>query len=178
MKILIFTEGTAIMHSSAVDKSRAERVLQSSENAPELDNFRAYVPNGDVVGKLKRWQKQGAEIHYLTSRMLPNEIADVQAVLHRFGFPDATNLHFKQAHESYADVAEKVLPDVLIEDDCESIGGEAQMTYPHLSAEAKERILSIVTQEFAGIDDLPDDVHKLTSVEGSRSTIETEYRLS
>lgn len=178
MKILIFTEGTAIMHSSAVGKSRAERVLQSSENAPELDNFRAYVPNADVVGKLNRRQTQGAEIHYLTSRTLPNEIADVQAVLHQFGFPDATNLHFKQAHESYADVAEKVMPDVLIEDDCESIGGETQMTHPHLRAEAKKWIHSIVTKEFAGIDDLPDDVSRLRSVEGAQSTIETEYRLS
>lgn len=59
------------------------------------------------------------------------------------------------------DVAERVLPDILIEDDCESIGGEKEMTYPHIKPELKTRIKSIVIKEFCGLDHLPDEVSAL-----------------
>lgn len=65
--------------------------------------------------------------------------------------------------EHYKDVAERVRPDVLVEDDCERIGGEVQMTYPHIRAELKARIVSIVVKEFGGIDHLPDNVPDLLS---------------
>jgi hypothetical protein len=56
-----------------------------------------------------------------------------------------------------------VLPDVLIEDDCESIGGESEMTYPQLTPALKQRIRSIVVPEFGGIDHLPDELTALIS---------------
>src|SRR5919204_383291 len=59
--------------------------------------------------------------------------------------------------ESYADVASRVSPDVIVEDDCESIGGTNEMTYPALPERARERIASVVVREFEGIDHLPDD---------------------
>ena len=63
----------------------------------------------------------------------------------------------------YHDVAESVLPDLLIEDDCESIGGEREMAYPHLRPEFKAKIKSIAVKEFGGIDHLPDDISALVN---------------
>ena len=54
------------------------------------------------------------------------------------------------------------MPDVLIEDDCESIGGTKEMTITHVNPKLKARITSIPVQEFGGIDHLPNDVSELT----------------
>lgn len=64
-------------------------------------------------------------------------------------------------HKNYKDVAEQILPDILIEDDCESIGGKNEMTITHVDAKIKEKIHSIAIKEFSGIDHLPDEVTKL-----------------
>jgi len=53
------------------------------------------------------------------------------------------------------------MPDILIEDDCESIGGESEMTYPHIREDLKQKIKSIVVKEFQGIDHLPDSLTAL-----------------
>lgn len=58
---------------------------------------------------------------------------------------------------------ERILPDILIEDDCESIGGDAEMIYPHLKAEMRGGIISLVVKEFEGIDHLPDNLAMLTN---------------
>jgi len=58
-------------------------------------------------------------------------------------------------------VAERVMPDILIEDDCESIGGESEMIYPHIREDLKQKIKSIVVKEFQGIDHLPDSLTAL-----------------
>ncbi|MFL5661861.1 MAG: hypothetical protein ACJ8BW_10990 [Ktedonobacteraceae bacterium] len=46
----------------------------------------------------------------------------------------------------------------MIEDDCKSIGGEPEMTFPQLQPELQASITSIVVKEFGGIDHLPDDL--------------------
>jgi hypothetical protein len=43
----------------------------------------------------------------------------------------------------------------LIEDDCESIGGEKEMVYPYIKKELKSKIKSVIIKEFEGIDNLP-----------------------
>jgi len=53
------------------------------------------------------------------------------------------------------------MPDILIEDDCESIGGESEMIYPHIREDLKQKIKSIVVKEFQGIDHLPDSLTAL-----------------
>ncbi|OGE71166.1 hypothetical protein A2617_01400 [Candidatus Daviesbacteria bacterium RIFOXYD1_FULL_41_10] len=58
---------------------------------------------------------------------------------------------------------ENVLPDILIEDDCESIGGEIEMCYPNIKPEIKEKIKHIIVKEFQGIDHLPDNLDELDS---------------
>ena len=83
-----------------------------------------------------------------------------QQVLDKYGFPKG-EIFYRQKGEEYKDVAERVLPDILIEDDCESIGGEPEMTYPHIREELKPKIKSIVVKEFQGIDHLPETIGKL-----------------
>ena len=67
-------------------------------------------------------------------------------------------MHFRREGETYGAVAERVMPDVIVEDDCESIGGEAEMTWPQIAPERRARIRSVVVKEFGGIDHLPDDL--------------------
>lgn len=161
MKILVFTEGTLLIDREWVGLPREEMVRRSKSGQGSGD-FGASVPVGQAVAKLQKWHRQGAEIAYLTSRTRADEVEAIRTVLRRHGFPEG-QLWFRQPGEHYKDVAERVRPDVLVEDDCESIGGEVQMTYPHIRAELKARIVSIVVKEFGGIDHLPDNVPDLLS---------------
>jgi len=161
MKILVFTEGT-ILIDGAWAGLRREEMIRRSRLGQGSGNFGSSVPAGQAAAKLHGWLRQGAEIHYLTSRTKPEEVEAIRQVLRRHTFPEG-RLWFRVAGERYADVAARVKPDVLIEDDCESIGGEAEMTYPHLRADLKAQIVSIVVIEFGGIDHLPDDVQSLVS---------------
>ena len=133
MKILVFTEGTIFTHQ---------------------------IPIGQAARKLQGWKREGVEIVYLTSRREPADIVQVRDILQRYGFP-AGELLFRKVGEEYKDVAEKALPDIIIEDDCESIGGEVEMTYPHIRAEIKAKIKSIVVKDGGGVDHLPDRVNDL-----------------
>ena len=130
-----------------------------------MHDYASYVPVGDAVSKLRRWSEQGAELVYLSPHQRQEDVDTDQAVLNASGFP-AGAIVFRQRGEAYAQVAERVLPDVLIEDDCESIGGAPEMTYPHLRPEMKAGITSIVVKEFAGIDHLPDDLAALKKRRG------------
>jgi hypothetical protein len=154
MKIMIFLHGTSIMHRNAAGRSREERVQQVVSGEDSVRDFASYVPVGEVVAKLKSWEEQGAEIIYLSSHVLVEEVEKDKAILRRHDFPNGEVL-FRQRGEGYKDVVEKALPDMLIEDDCESIGGESEMTYPQIKAELKSKIKSIVVEEFEGIDHLP-----------------------
>ena len=160
MKILIFTEGTIIMPKSAPALPRDEIGKQGRNNGKTSYDYASFIPIGNAVGKLNNWAKAGAEIIYLTSRKKQAEIQDVQHVLISHGFP-AGRLLFRRDKESYKDIAEAVMPDVLVEDDCESIGGADQMTIIRVSPEIKNRIKSIVVRENGGIDHLPYNIASL-----------------
>ncbi|MGD0057125.1 MAG: hypothetical protein ABSB83_04625 [Methanomassiliicoccales archaeon] len=161
MKILIFTEGTILTHKNWVELEREEVVRRIRDGINlDLAYFTASVPIGNSVGKIRKWAGQGAEIVYLTSRRKQEEIAAIQSVLETFGFPQG-KLLFRIGSESYGEVASRERPDVLVEDDCESIGGESEMTYPHLSPAVRPRVKSIVVKEFLGIDGLPESISDL-----------------
>lgn len=160
-KILVFTEGTIITHASAAGRAREEIVRQVQEGQVTVSDYASCIPVGRAPNKLQAWKRQDVEIAYLTSRTVPNQIEDIQKVLKRYNFPEG-ELFFRRAGEQYKDVAERVRPDLLIEDDCESIGGEMEMTYPHIEPELKVKIKSIVVREFGGIDHLPDKISDLT----------------
>lgn len=126
-----------------------------------VHDYSSYIPVGNSVEKLKLWKEKGANIYYLSSRRTADELKDIGNVLKKFSFPDSSNLIFRREGETYKEPTERLMPDVLIEDDCESIGGEVEMTYPKLDQNAKQKIHSVVVKEFQGIDELPDDPTKL-----------------
>ena len=156
--ILVFTEGTVLMHSSLKGLTRKQRVEKSKKRKRPLPNdyFKHEIPNGNAVKKLKSWKNKGAEIYYLTSTTSEKEIDYIKSVLKRYNFPDNNNLLFRRKKEEYKDVAERLMPDILIEDDCESIGGKQEMTYINIKPELKKKIKLIKVKEFAGIDYLSD----------------------
>lgn len=161
MKILVFLHGTTIMHHGAIGHSRKDRVRQVQKGETSVSDYAEYVPIGNAPRKLRRWQAQGAEILYFSSHRNIDDIEKDKTVLYKYEFPHGT-IFFRQNGEEYADTAMRVMPDVLIEDDCESIGGEKEMAFPHLPPDIQQRIHSIVVPEFGGIDDLPDDLASLT----------------
>ncbi|MBN2118118.1 MAG: hypothetical protein JW730_16185 [Anaerolineales bacterium] len=160
MKIMVFTEGTIFSHSNWLGLTREEIVQRVREG--ERHDYIGIIPIGEAPGKIRAWSDAGAEIVYLTSRRSSEEIEQVGDGLHRYGFP-AGQLLFRLEGEEYRDVAERALPDILIEDDCESISGEIEMTYPHIRPEVRAKIISIVVKEFGGIDHLPENLSELTS---------------
>ena len=160
MKILIFTEGTILMHKMALGRPREKIVGQVKSKLKGVKNYVSYIPIGNAVSKIQTWQNQGAEICYLTSRRTPNEIEAIRNVLKNYNFPKG-KLFYRKKNEQYKDVAEKLRPAILIEDDCESIGGEKEMTYPHIQIKLKQKIKLIPVKEFGGIDHLPDSIEDL-----------------
>lgn len=154
-KVLVFTEGTILMPSAGKNVSREERVQQVKNEEASVHDFKTYIPIDNAVLTLNEWVKNGCELYYLTSRRRLDEIADIQNVLLTNSFPSGTLL-FRKDSEEYKDVAEKLMPDVLIEDDCESIGGEVEMTYPNMKPEVKAKIKHFAVKEFGGIDHLTD----------------------
>lgn len=135
MKILIFTEGTIIMHS--FDDS--------------IEDYASYIPVKNAVSKTKQWENQGYDISYITSRQAPEEVKTIEDVLKKHDFPAGT-LYFKEKGEEYKDAAARAKPGVLIEDNCESIGADETICH-HLDPALK--ITCIVVPEFGGIDHLP-----------------------
>jgi hypothetical protein len=165
MHLLVFLHGTAIMHRGAVGRTRAERVAQACSGAdPTVRDFASYVPVDGVVAKLRRWEDEGCRIDYLTSHRDPMDIAKDAGVLQRHGFPLGRILA-REPGESYADVVRREVPDVLIEDDCESIGDPAEITYQQMGPDLRARVKSIVVPEFGGIDHLPDSLAALPAFE-------------
>jgi len=172
-KILVFLQGTIIMHSGAEGKTPSEIIQQVISQEDSVRDFKNYIPIGQAPFKLKNWVDEGAEICYLSALtenkkgrgdeiISKNELVFDGVVLKKYGFPIGTIYH-RGLNENYKDVVEKIspLPDMLIEDDCESIGGEKEMTYPHINREMKNQIHSIVVKEFEGIDHLPNNINEL-----------------
>jgi hypothetical protein len=160
MRVMVFLHGTTIMHRNAVGHTPREISQQVRDQEESVHDYASYVPVGNAVFKLRTWSDQGAEIVYLTSHRNTQGVQNDREVLRRHRFPDGPIL-MRRDQEEYRDVAQRVLPDVLIEDDCASIGGELQMTYPHISRDIRCRIRSIVVKEFSGIDHLPDTLSEL-----------------
>ena len=160
MKILVFLHGTLIMHKNGEGKTREERVRQVLDKDLSVFDYISYVPVGNAVKKLKFWQTQGAEILYLSSHETAEDVEKDKSVLEKYEFPRG-QIFYRQNGESYKDIAEKITPNILIEDDCESIGGTKEMTITFVRPEIKKMIKSVVVKEFGGIDHLPDSIKDL-----------------
>jgi len=159
-RILIFTEGTILMHKGALGHKREEIVVQVKNKEKTVNKYEFYVAIKNAVKKLNMWKDEGAEIFYLTSCKKSKDVSQIQKVLQNHGFPKG-RLLYRQKNEEYGDVAEKLKPDILIEDDCESIGGTDEMTITHIKPDIKKKIKSISVKEFGGIDHLPDNIQNL-----------------
>ena len=153
MKILVFVEGTILMHPSE-DKR---------------NDFSSYIPIKDATKKIASWVEQGAEISYLTAQTKFVEIKQISDVLKKFEFPGEL-VRARQGAETYKQVVEDIKPKVFIEDDCKSIG-EAEITTPKLKADLK--IHGIIVPEFGGIDQLPDKIEDL-AVYGKKDEVVAE----
>lgn len=164
MKILVFLHGTVIMHKSGLGVSREERVKQVIRNESSVLDYASYVPVGKAVSKLRRWKEQDAEILYLSSHEKAGDVNKDRLVLKRYGFPEGQAL-FRSHGEGYGDIAKGIMPDVIVEDDCESIGGKGEMVFPNIKPKFHDRIKSIVVREFEGIDHLPDSVQELLELQ-------------
>ena len=148
------------MHKGAVGHDRSTVIKQVMEHNQSVNNYAEYVPIGNSVEKIRRWQKQGAKIYYVTSRKTDVQLNDIRFTLKKYQFPKGP-LEYRKTDEEYKDVVERLMPDIFIEDDCESIGGKKEMTYPQINRDSKEKITSVVVQEFGGLDHLPDEIVKL-----------------
>ena len=161
------------MHKNARGKTRDEIIQQVKDQERSVRDFGNYIPIGNTSEKLNKWASQGAEICYLTSLSENKKVRGDEkvgkeglrvdnVVLEKYNFPKGVIYH-REINEDYKDVVARIFPfpDILIEDDCESIGGEKEMTYPSLSDELKNKIKSIPIKEFGGIDNLPNDILEL-----------------
>ncbi len=135
-KIMIFTEGTIL-------KPKYDNILSRI-------NVLGYIPIGNSIDKLKKWQEEGYEVIYITS-LRGRKAMKMAQRLDELGFIGSM-VGYRQKNQDYATLIKEELPDILIEDDCKSIGGEENMCYEQLSEELKDNIKHIVVEEFQGID--------------------------
>jgi hypothetical protein len=150
------------MHRNAEGLAREEVIKQVTEGDEVVHDYALYIPVGSAAKKLQEWKGQGAKICYLSSHKNAKDIEKDKFVLKKYAFPDG-QIFYRRNREEYKDVVERIqpLPDVIVEDNCESIGGTAEMVYPNLKPELKNKINSIVVKEFGGIDYLPDKISEL-----------------
>jgi predicted peroxiredoxin len=128
--IMIFTEGTVLKPRSLF----------------ALFDHKAYQPIGNCVSLINKWNQQGAEIVYCTSRR-KKQAMEVAEILYKYHFA-GTALYYRETGQTYKDLVEQVIPHILIEDDCRSIGGSWQMCITKVEPQVKAKIISIVVKEF------------------------------
>ena len=150
------------MHKDAKGLARERIVKQVTEGDTSIYDYSLYIPVGNAVRKLQEWKAQGARICYLSSHRNARDVEQDKSVLKKYAFPNG-EIFYRRSREEYKDVVERIrpLPGVIVEDDCESIGGKVEMVYPNLKPELKDRIKSVVVKEFEGIDYLPDRISEL-----------------
>src|SRR3712207_1396417 len=96
MKIMVFLHGTVIMHKSALGKDREIRVQQVQRGEKSIYDYANYIPVGNVVEKLKKWQGQGATIMYLSSHRILSDVKKDKKVLRTYHFPSGEIFYRKR----------------------------------------------------------------------------------
>jgi hypothetical protein len=138
------------MHKNAIERSREERVQQVRDNEKSIYDLASYIPIGNAIRKIQSWKDCGAEIYYLSPYKRLYEVVTDKTVLVKFNFPNGPVLYRKRK-EQYKDIVKRVLPDIIIEDDCESIGGEKEMTFPQLDRWIQPRSATPERKTSAGV---------------------------
>lgn len=136
MKIMIFIEGTTFY------------------TKPVLFLFSkyGYKPIVNAVEVINSLHGKGHDI-FLCSYVRRNRYNFIKSVIDFYGI-DYTEILCRDKCEGYSDIVERVCPDVLIEDDCKSIGGVKKCCINGVREYIRANIKSIIVPEFSGIDDV------------------------
>jgi hypothetical protein len=117
-------------------------------------DFASNVPTDGAVEKLNVWASRGAEVAYLSSHRKRDDVGLDERVLALHGFPIGP-VHWRANADSCGDLVDRIGPDVVVEHDCESIGGVCKTVASQLG---QERTTSCwVVPEFGGLSHLPHD---------------------
>lgn len=111
-----------------------------------------YKPIGNAVKIVNALYDKGYSI-YLCSYVRKGRYAFIKSIIDFYGMK-YTEILCRNKGEQYSDLVERVRPHILIEDDCRSIGGQAEWCITHVNGHLKRDIRSIIVPEFKGIDDL------------------------
>jgi len=160
MKVGVLLHGTAIMHAAAAGVERGECVQQVRRRDPSVADFASYLPTPGTTDKLAAWARRGAILIYLSSHRRQNDIRADESVIRRHRFPPGP-VHGRQEGEDYGPLVDRLGLDVLVEDDCESIGGAAQTCAAQLSPAGRQSVRCVVLPEFSGLAGLPDNPAEL-----------------
>jgi hypothetical protein len=161
MKILVLLNGTVVVLNNT--DSMPAGINLSWRGAEALDflhDLTAYKPAGRAGEKLQAWKNQGADILYLSSRDNFKSVEIDKFLLKLWDFPEGP-VFFRHRGETFQDIVEKIVPEILIENDCFSMGGEKAMISHCLPLNLKQMIKTIVVKENQGIDHLPDNLSAL-----------------
>ena len=96
----------------------------------------------------------------MSSQRLFRDIVKDKMILEKYGFPEG-RIYYRKGNESYGDIVGQIMPNILIEDDCESMGGNKGISLTLVQAGKSKYIKSIVVKEFEGLDSLPSDLSDL-----------------
>lgn len=134
MRIMIFMEGTTFY------------------TKPLLFLFtkHGYEPIGNAVKTVNSMYEKGHEI-YLCSYVRKARYNFIKEIVDFYGM-NYTGILCRKKGETYSEIVERLKPDILIEDDCRSIGGLKECCITHVKEEIKQNIQSIIVPEFSGID--------------------------
>jgi hypothetical protein len=137
----------------------AEGTILGPRNLWNFFNHKHYFQIGNCVDKITKWQNEQWDITYLTSRKSRNEVNETREILIMNNFPGSV-LYYRGKREKYKDIAEDLIPSILIGDDCRSIGGKWKKSISYLCNNGKEKIKSVIVKEFKGMDHLPDSINE------------------
>ena len=109
-----------------------------------------YKPIGNAVQIVNSLYDKGHGI-YLCSYVRVKRYAFIKSTIDFYGMK-YTEILCRNQNEQYSDIVERIRPNILIEDDCRSIGGQNKWCITNVSNEIKTEIQSIIVPEFKGID--------------------------
>ena len=139
-KIMIFIEGTTFYTKPFL----------------YLFSKKGYEPLGKSIIIINDLFDKGNEI-YLCSYVRKNRYSFLKSVMDYYKV-NYTQILCRDKGEQYSDLVERVRPDMLIEDDCASIGGEKEWCITNVREDIRTNIKSIIVKEFKGIDHIKEDI--------------------
>lgn len=134
MKIMIFIEGTTFYTKFPL----------------YLFTKHGYKPIGNAVNAVNSLYDKGHSI-YLCSYVRRSRYKFIRSIIDFYGMKYTAILCRKNG-EQYGEIVERLKPDILIEDDCASIGGLKKCCITGVKEDIKAKIKSVIVPEFGGID--------------------------